>query len=100
MNRAIFLKELGTDWLPSLPDIHARLQADPPARIADVGCGGGWSSIAMAQAYLKVLVDGYDLDKPSVEDARINVQQAGLNDRVKIYQRDAGDWSVRSGDSL
>ncbi len=91
MNRATFLKELGTDWLPSLPDIHARLQTVPPARIADIGCGGGWSSIAMAQAYPKVLVDGYDLDEPSVELARVNVQQAKLDDRVKIYHRDAGD---------
>jgi 2-polyprenyl-3-methyl-5-hydroxy-6-metoxy-1,4-benzoquinol methylase len=95
MNRATFLKELGTDWLPSLPDIHARLQADPPARIADIGCGGGWSSIAMARAYPKVLVDGYDLDEPSVEDARVNVQQAGLSDRVKLYQRDAGDSNFK-----
>jgi SAM-dependent methyltransferase len=95
MNRATFLKELGTDWLPSLPDIHARLQADPPARIADIGCGGGWSSIAMAQAYPKVLVDGYDLDEPSVEDARINVQQARLTDRVNIHHRDAGDPTLK-----
>jgi len=95
MNRAIFLKELGTNWLPSLPDIHARLQADPSARIADIGCGGGWSSIAMAQAYPKVLVDGYDLDEPSVEDARFNVQQAGLNKRVKIHHRDAGDPNLK-----
>jgi len=95
MNRAIFLKELGTNWLPSLPDIHARLQADPSARIADIGCGGGWSSIAMAQAYPKVLVDGYDLDEPSVEDARVNVQQAGLNSRVKIHHRDAGDPTLK-----
>jgi len=35
-------------WLPSLPDIHARLLVDPPARIADIGCGGGWSSIAIS----------------------------------------------------
>ena len=95
MNRAIFLKELGTNWLPSLPDIHARLQADPSASIADIGCGGGWSSIAMAQAYPKVLVDGYDLDEPSVEDARVNVQQAGLNKRVKIHHRDAGDPALK-----
>ncbi len=95
MNRALFLKELGTDWLPSIPDIHARLQADPPARIADIGCGGGWSSIAMAQAYPKVLVDGYDLDEPSVEDARRNVQQARLKNRVNIYHRDASDTSLK-----
>jgi hypothetical protein len=33
--------------IPSLPDIHARLPADPPARVANIGCGGGWSSIAI-----------------------------------------------------
>ena len=95
MNRAAFLKELGTEWLPSLPDIHARLLADPPARIADIGCGGGWSSIAMAQAYPKVSVDGYDLDELSVEDAQVNVKNAGLRDRVKIYLRDAGDPALK-----
>ena len=95
MNRAAFLKELGTEWLPSIPDIHARLLADPPARIADIGCGGGWSSIAMAQAYPKVSVDGYDLDEPSVDDAKINVENAGLKDRVKIHLRDAGDSTLK-----
>lgn len=43
----------------------------------------------MAQAFPKVTVDGYDLDTPSVELARANVQQAGLSDRLQIYQRDA-----------
>lgn len=102
INRSMFLKQLGSEWMPSLPDVHARLQADPPARIADIGCGAGWSSIAFAQAYPKVQVDGYDLDAPSVELARANVQQAGLSDaygglrqRVKIYQRDASDPSLR-----
>ena len=89
------LKELGTEWLPSLPDIHARLLVDPPARIADIGCGGGWSSIAMAQAYPKVSVDGYDLDEPSVEDAQVNVENAGIGDRVKIFRRDAGDPALK-----
>lgn len=95
INRAAFLKELGSIWLPSIADIHDRLQTEPPARIADIGCGGGWSCIGMAQAYPKVLVDGYDLDEPSVEDARMNVQQAGLEDRVKIYLRDAGDPTLK-----
>ena len=36
INRAMFLQELGQDWLPNIPDVHARLQADPPARIAGV----------------------------------------------------------------
>jgi SAM-dependent methyltransferase len=91
INRAMFLKLLGTEWFPSLPNIHSRLQADPPARVADIGCGAAWSSIAIAQSYAKVEVDGYDLDAPSVAMARHNVEDAGLNQRVHIYERDASD---------
>lgn len=91
MNRAMFLQELGQDWLPSIPDVHARLQTDPAARVADIGCGVGWSSIGLAQAYPKVQVDGYDLDRPSIELAQANLQKADLNGRVKFHVRDAGD---------
>ncbi len=54
INRAAFLFQLGREWLPAIPDVHARLLADPPARIADIGCGAGWSSIGMAQSYPQV----------------------------------------------
>jgi hypothetical protein len=50
MNRPMFLNQLVSEWLPALPDIHARLQIGTPAWVADVGCGTGWSSI-YAQAY-------------------------------------------------
>jgi 2-polyprenyl-3-methyl-5-hydroxy-6-metoxy-1,4-benzoquinol methylase len=91
INRAMFLKQLGTEYIPSIPDIHTRLQSDPPARIADIGCGAGWSSIGMASAYPKVRVDGYDLDQPSITLAQANAKAAGLNGRVKFQVRDAGD---------
>ena len=94
MNRAMFLQELGQVWLPAIPDIHARLQTDPPARIADLGCGAGWSSIGMAQAYPNILIDGYDLDEPSVELAQANLKTAGMNGRVKFHVRDAGDLTL------
>jgi 2-polyprenyl-3-methyl-5-hydroxy-6-metoxy-1,4-benzoquinol methylase len=90
MNRAMFLQQLGQEWLPAISDIHARLQADPPARVADIGCGAGWSSIGLAQAYPKVQVDGFDLDAPSIELAQANLRQANLNGRVKFQVRDAG----------
>jgi 2-polyprenyl-3-methyl-5-hydroxy-6-metoxy-1,4-benzoquinol methylase len=90
-NRPAFLKLLGTEWLPAIPDIHARLAGDPPARIADVACGAAWSSIAMARAYPKVRVDGFDSDEASVALARANVAEAGLAGRVTISTRDAGD---------
>jgi len=95
MNRAMFLRQLGTEWLPSIPDVHRRLMADPPARVADIGCGGGWSGIGMAQAYPQVQVDGYDLDEASVELARVNIVDAGLEERVRIHHRDAADPSLR-----
>jgi ubiquinone/menaquinone biosynthesis C-methylase UbiE len=91
INRATFLQDLGQVWLPAIPDVHTRLQADPAARIADIGCGAGWSSIGMARAYPKAQVDGYDLDEPSIEMARINARTAGLNGEVKFHVRDAAD---------
>jgi len=90
----MFLQQLGQEWLPAVPDIHARLQADPPARVADIGCGVGWSSIGIAQAYPKVRIDGYDLDEPSIELAQANLREANLNGRVTFQVRDAGDSAL------
>ena len=83
-NRPIFLNLLGSEWLPAIADVHARLEADPPARVADIGCGAGWSSIAIAKAYPKVRVDGFDLDEPSIELARANAAEHGVADRVQL----------------
>ena len=91
MNRPMFLNLLGTQWLPAIPDVHARLQADPPARVADVGCGAGWSSIAIARAYPKAEVNGLDVDEASVALARGHAAAAGVADRVTFAVRDAAD---------
>jgi len=90
-NRPAFLTLLGTEWLPAIGDIHARLCADPPARVADVACGAAWSSIGIARAYPKVQVDAFDLDDASVAMARANVAEAGLAHRVRVAAVDAGD---------
>ncbi len=68
-NRVLFINQLASEWFPAMPDVCARLNADPPARVADIGCGSGWSSIAIARAFPKVHVDGLDLDEASVVDA-------------------------------
>lgn len=91
INRPAFLHRLAREWLPAIPDIHARLQTDPPARVADIGCGYGWSSIGIAQGYPNVRVDGFDLDEPSIEGAREHARQHGLADRVHFQVRDVGD---------
>jgi 2-polyprenyl-3-methyl-5-hydroxy-6-metoxy-1,4-benzoquinol methylase len=90
-NRPAYLHQLGQQWLPAIPEVHARLQAAPPARIADVGCGLGWSSIGMALAYHAVHVDGVDLDEPSIEMARRNAESAGVADRVAFIAANAAD---------
>ena len=92
INRALFLQDLGQSWLPAIPDVHARLQQwHPAARVADIGCGAGWSSLGLAQAYPHVRVDGFDLDAPSIEMARANAHAVGMNGRVQFHVRDAGD---------
>ncbi len=88
-NRAMFLNLIGSEWLPAVPDVHARLLAAPPARVADLGCGAGWSSIGIARSYPLTRVDGYDLDEPSIEMARTNVATYGLEDRVRVEAADA-----------
>lgn len=95
INCPAFTHDLPRDWLPAIPDVHARLQADPPARVADIGCGFGWSSIGMAQGYPKIRVDGFDLDAPSIEGARRNAEINGVAGRVTFHVRDAGDPSLR-----
>jgi SAM-dependent methyltransferase len=95
-NRALFLNLLGTQWLPAIPEVDRRLRADPPARVADAGCGAGWSSIAMARAYPAITVDGIDLDPDVVVAARRHAEESGVADRVRFSVGDASDLS-RSG---
>ncbi|MGW6725957.1 class I SAM-dependent methyltransferase [Nocardia sp. NPDC055029] len=85
MNRPWFERRLATD-LARVEDVHAILSR-PGARVADVGSGGGWSSIALARAYPDLTVDGYDIDQPSVEMARDNARDLG--DRVSFHHADA-----------
>lgn len=89
INRPMFTYFLGSQWLPGLPDIHARLQAEPAARVLDIGCGVGWSTIAIARAYPRAIVTGLDSDDVSIQQAQSNAACAGLADRVTFLHRDA-----------
>ena len=90
-NRPWLVGSFGSEILPAIPDIHARLTASPPARIADVACGVGWAAIAIALAYPGVRVDGFDLDHASIELARENAGNAGVADRVTFQARDIAE---------
>ena len=89
--RPLFENLLGSEWLGGVPEIRDRLLADPPARVADVACGQGRSSIEIARAYPKVQVDGIDSDTASIEFARKNLEGSGVEDRVSFHDRDAAD---------
>jgi SAM-dependent methyltransferase len=93
--RPMFEHLLGSEWLPAVSDVHARLKADPPARVADVACGQGFSSMAIARAYPKVLVDGIDLDEASIEAAQKNLARSDVEDRVTFHRRDAADAGLQ-----
>lgn len=87
MNRPWFMNALGSEWFPSVPSLQERLMS-PDARVADIGCGEGWSSIAIAKAYPGLTVDGFDVDEASMIAARQHAAEAGVADRVRFHHVD------------
>lgn len=86
-NRPQFSNLLASEWLPALPDVVARLEQG--GSVADLGCGCGWSTISVAEAFPAAQVHGYDTDEASIADAQRNAQDAGVTDRVQFVTSDA-----------
>ncbi len=89
VNRPMLLHELTSTWLPAVPGLDRRLRSAPPARVLDLGCGLGVSSIALARAYPRAQVLGVDLDEASIIEARTAAAEAGVADRVTFVVGDA-----------
>jgi 2-polyprenyl-3-methyl-5-hydroxy-6-metoxy-1,4-benzoquinol methylase len=83
-------------WIPSLEGVEAKLKEG--AKVADVGCGLGASTILMAQAYPGSTFVGYDYHDGSIEMARRKASEAGVADRVKFEVARAKDYPGRGYD--
>jgi ubiquinone/menaquinone biosynthesis C-methylase UbiE len=98
MNRPWFEHRL-PETLRALPEIDAIL-ARPGARIADIGCGGGWSTIAIGRSYPQAEIEGRDIDAPSIALANTNAAAAGVADRVTFFATDATALADGAYDAL
>lgn len=74
INRPAFASDLVERWIPAAGAVYERLQSQP-SRVADVGCGAGWSAIAVARAFPRAVVVGVDADAASIEEARRNAAE-------------------------
>jgi SAM-dependent methyltransferase len=77
-------------WIPAIDGIEAKLKAG--ARVADVGCGHGASTIVMAKAYPNSKFFGFDYHMPSIERAKKLASEAGVSERTTFAQATAKDF--------
>jgi 2-polyprenyl-3-methyl-5-hydroxy-6-metoxy-1,4-benzoquinol methylase len=80
--RPTYAANLIGSWIPALSGVESKLREG--ARVADIGCGHGSSTILMAQSYSKSIFTGYDYHAGSIEVATGRAKQAGIADRVKF----------------
>jgi SAM-dependent methyltransferase len=90
-SRPVYRVEIES-WFAAVPELAERL-ADGSARVLDIGCGAGWSSVSIAHAYPGVTVDGVDLNPGSIEAAQRVAVAEGVTDRVRFEVRDAATLS-------
>jgi 2-polyprenyl-3-methyl-5-hydroxy-6-metoxy-1,4-benzoquinol methylase len=86
INRPAFGASLVDAWIPAVPGLAERLASG--GRLADLGCGQGWSALAVARRFPAAEVWGLDADSASIEDARAAATAAALS--VRFECADAG----------
>jgi 2-polyprenyl-3-methyl-5-hydroxy-6-metoxy-1,4-benzoquinol methylase len=85
-----YAANLVKSWIPALDEVEAKLKTG--AKVADVGCGLGASTILMAQAYPRSTFVGFDYHDESIETARERAIAGGVADRVKFEIAKAKDY--------
>ncbi len=84
-----YVNNIVQSWLPALDGIGERLKAG--AKVADIGCGVGFSTLLMAEAFPNSTFVGYDFHAPSIEEARRHAEKHGVADRVTFEAVTAKD---------
>jgi SAM-dependent methyltransferase len=91
-----YAANLVSAWIPALHDVKGKLEAG--ARVADVGCGKGASTILMAKAFPKSRFVGFDYHDKSIEAARESAKRNGVADRVTFEVARAKEFPGRNYD--
>ena len=93
-----YVNAVAQAWLPALEGMLPRLQAG--AKVADVGCGVGFSTLLMAEAFPNSSFVGYDFHGPSIEQANAHARSHGLAGRVSFETAAAKDIAARDFDLI
>jgi SAM-dependent methyltransferase len=75
-----YLANLVQNWIPALDGVQEKLERG--AKVADIGCGHGASTIILAQAFPNSQFHGFDVHPASIERARALATEAGVAERV------------------
>jgi SAM-dependent methyltransferase len=89
--RNAYRASLVPEWLPALDGVVERLEQG--ARVADVGCGHGHSTVLLASAFERSRFIGFDTHEDSLDAARAHAREAGVSDRVDFQRADAGSYA-------
>ena len=89
---------LVSEWLPALDGVVAKLTAG--AKVADIGCGHGHSTVLMAKAFPKSRFWGFDAHAGSIEAARRHAEEAGVADRVTFAVAKADSYPAQGYDLI
>jgi 2-polyprenyl-3-methyl-5-hydroxy-6-metoxy-1,4-benzoquinol methylase len=89
---------LATGWIAALEGVSEKLTAG--AKVADVGCGHGASTIVMAQAFLNATFVGFDYHEHSIQTARQRAKEAGMDGRVRFEVASAKGYEERGFDLI